>query len=246
MAEDSRSFQVPYGTNLTITAEPDTGYELVQLKYGEEEINSGDSKTVTADVTVSASWTAIIYNISVSAGNGTITVNDGSEDHTSDFTAAYGTELTVTVEAGEHEVVSKVLVNGSEINNGGKVTVSGETTITAEYAPDEHIVSVADGMDFDHVTVTVGGQQLSEGSTLTFTHGEEVAVSIAFEEGYEGTLMVDGEEHTSGENITITDDVVISWSASLKQITIYVAASDHGVIKISDGTTTYSAGDWQV
>lgn len=243
MSEESRSFQVPYGTNLTITAEPDTGYELVELKYGDETINSGDSKTVTDNVTVSASWTAIIYNISISAGNGVITVNDGSNDYTSDFTAPYGSELTVTVTAGSHEVVSKVLVNGSEITNGSQITVTGNTEITAEYAPDSHTVSVADGMDFSHVTVKVNGEEVNADSKLTITHGEAVPVTIEFETGYTGTLMVDGEEINSGDEITVTDDTVISWSAELIQLTVTVAASDHGAIKISDGATSYN---WQV
>lgn len=169
MAEESRSFTVPYGTNLTITATPDTGYELQELKFGEEVINSGDSKQVTDDITISATWTVATY------------------------------------------------------------------TVTA-----------AEGMDFSNITITINDQAFNEGDSVSVTYGESVPITVTFAEGYTGTFMVNGNPHTSGDSIQITGDVVLSWTVGKAEVTVTVGASDHGSISITDGVTTYSAGEWEV
>lgn len=58
--DHTTTFEVDENTSVTVTAQAEEGYEFTELKFGEETINSGDSKQVTAAVTVSGTVSASV------------------------------------------------------------------------------------------------------------------------------------------------------------------------------------------
>lgn len=58
-------------TELTITATPADGYQLSSLKIGDDEFTSGNKHTLTAAITISATFSAIEYGITYHLDGGT-------------------------------------------------------------------------------------------------------------------------------------------------------------------------------
>ena len=75
-----------------------------------------------------------VRNITVTqTENGTITVNDGQTDHTDSFTAADGTNLTITAEASEGFEVTELKFGEESISSGDSRAVSGDVVITGTF-----------------------------------------------------------------------------------------------------------------
>ena len=69
-------------TVLTITATPSTGYQLSSLKIDDDAISSGDTHTLTADITISATFTTITYTISYENMTGATNHKDNPATYT--------------------------------------------------------------------------------------------------------------------------------------------------------------------
>ena len=72
--------------NLTITATANTGYELKTLKLGDTEITSGSINPLTADATISATFSALSYGITYK--------DQGDADFSGTHAASYPTTHT--------------------------------------------------------------------------------------------------------------------------------------------------------
>ena len=127
------SFSVPYNSTITITATPNTGYELNSLTYGDSNINSGASKIVTGPVTITGSFSILSNSVSFSQpANGSIKLTYNGTDYTSSIKdVTYGSKVKVTVSANTGYYIDSITANGKTITNGSEITVNSAINIVA-------------------------------------------------------------------------------------------------------------------
>lgn len=126
---------VLYKGNITVTAEPDEGYDLDTLTANETDIESGDKVTVNGNVEIVATATLKTFDLGRTATECTISVTKGGEAVLDGEGAlSYGDEITITATAEEGKEMTTLTVNGEAFTSGETLTVSGDITIigTAE------------------------------------------------------------------------------------------------------------------
>lgn len=110
-----------------------TGYELTAQKVNGADFESGNSLTVSADVTVVSTATLKSYTLTVSAdSHAVVTVTRGGAALASGAEISHFDVLAVTVSARAGYEVSAADINGTAISPETEVshTVSGPVTIT--------------------------------------------------------------------------------------------------------------------
>lgn len=170
---------------ITVTVTPDPGYKIDKVYQGTTEIAaaSGVYKfTVgTADVTVTATFTAIQYNVTVgTVENGTVTP--------SATTAVIGTEITLTVTPDSGYQINKVYQGTTEIVAASgvyKFTVgTADVTVSATFTAIQYSVTIG---TVEHGTVTP--------SATTAVMGANVTLTVTPDDGYKlSKVYVNGNE----------------------------------------------------
>ena len=116
------------GTVLTLAATPNTNYQFNGWSDGNN--SNPRSITVTSDTTLTAAFTAIMYNVSVSAGsNGSVSVNGVSGNYSQSVQSGTTLTLQAIPDAGYQ-------FNGwsdGNSDNPRSLTVTGNTTLTAAF-----------------------------------------------------------------------------------------------------------------
>ena len=124
---------VNYGANgIAITAIPDLGYHFVNWSDG-STANPRTDINVTGNVTVTASFTANTYTLEVTVvGNGAVT----KEPDKTSYLDGEEVTLTATPEEGWS------FGSWSENVFDGKVTIHGNTTVTASFTQNEYTLTI--------------------------------------------------------------------------------------------------------
>lgn len=137
--------QVPYNTELSITATPASGYELDQLAVGTKKVSSNTTThQVTDNVTVSATFKEIPkYTVTINPpSNGTISITytDPLNPTGAKITVNNGekvmrdTELTITATPSDNTYKLKTLtVNSSNFASGATHKVADNVTVSATF-----------------------------------------------------------------------------------------------------------------
>ena len=123
-----------YGDVLTITFGASTGYDLTAHTVNGSSFESGNTLTVSAAVSVSASATLKSYTLTVSSdGHAVVTVKHGSTALNSGDSISHFDVLTVTVSPKSGWKIRAADINGTAISPETAVsyTVSGPVTVTA-------------------------------------------------------------------------------------------------------------------
>ena len=127
-----------------LTATPDTGYHFVNWS---DDITSTDnpvSVTITGNISITANFAQDEHTLSVVSDNGIVTKNpDQATYHLNDVV-----QLTADPDAGYHFV--NWSGNVTSTDNPVNVTITGDMSVTANYALDEYTLSVVS----DNGTVT--------------------------------------------------------------------------------------------
>lgn len=119
---------VNYGTQLSLVATPDTGYDFQGWSDG--DVNTTRSITVTADTTLSCTSAIQTFSVSISAGNnGSVEVNGVSGNYSQ--TVNYGTVLTV--EAVPNATYNFVSWSDGNSTNPRTITVTSNVTLTCSF-----------------------------------------------------------------------------------------------------------------
>ncbi len=147
------------GEKITVTAKPNTGYELDTIKVNGKAI-SGNTFTMPAqDTTVTVTFKKINYKVTVgSVSNGTVTVSKS--------TANYGDTITVTAKPNTGYVLDTILVNGKAISGNTFKMPAKDTTVTATFKKASYKVTVG---SVSNGTVTVSKSTANYGDTITVT-----------------------------------------------------------------------------
>lgn len=126
--------------------------------------------TLTQDVSLVAEFAPNQYTITTSAQNGKVT-GDGTYD--------YGTTATLTATADEHYHFTRWTDGNTD--NPRKITVEGNATYTAEFAIDQHTI-----------TITCNPQQGVVTGAGIYDYGTQVTLTATANEGYEFTHWGNG------------------------------------------------------
>ena len=174
--DHTATFSIPYGTELTCSITPATGYTASRLSVTGATLDSSNKFRMPAkNVTVTATANATInsYTVTINQTTGqTITVNDGTTDHTSSFTAPYGTKLTATLTPAEGYTAGKLNQTAATVGTSGATFSATAATIQTRTITVEQ---PANG------SIEVNGQI---GTSFTFNYGTKVKIELKANTGY--------------------------------------------------------------
>ena len=123
---------VKEGAPLSVTVNPNTGYEFSKTLIGTELSMTNPTlvASVAADLTVTTEVVKTKYLLTITPPtNGTITVMAGSTQLISGALVEHGTQLTVTVTPQLNHVLSSLTVNGEDLTSGSSYIVSSPVTV---------------------------------------------------------------------------------------------------------------------
>lgn len=173
------------GTDATITATPAEGYHFVRWSDG--VIDATRTFTVTTDITLTAEFAINVYNVTLSAVNGTVT-GAGEYNH--------GTEVTLT--ATPNEGYRFVKWSDGDTNATRTITVTADVTLIAEFAINVYTVTL--NADDEKGRVVGAG---------SYSYGETVTIVALANEHYHFVKWSDGDENDV-RVITITDNITLT------------------------------------
>jgi hypothetical protein len=233
------------GDTLTITVEPNAGYEALCLANGAVLGVSNTSETYTyvvepgKQVTITAAAAAdkafdLIFRetgctISVTGPDGEILPGENM--------ILNGTTITITTEADPNRVMSTLTVNGDAFTSGDTLVVNRDVTVEALALELFDITITTDG----HCDVVVNGGEYTDGSTAF--DRTLISIEAAAHEGYileEDSITINGTPYT--EPFVLEGDTTISASAA--ELFDIVATANLCQLTITDEDgTSYISGD---
>ena len=229
-----------FGDVITLTATPVDGYQFgaFTVTSGGQTVALSGNNTFTmpaGDVTVSATFTAIGYSITLPA---TIT---GGTVTASKTTANVGEEITFTAtpSAGYNFGAFTVTSGGQTVTLSGNETFTmpaGDVTVSATFTAIDYLVSVA---------ATTNGS-VTASKTSNAHVGDIITLTASPNDGYQfGAFTVT----SNGQTITVTDNsftmpagnVTVSATFTAVGYTVGVATMTHGSVTASK--TTANVGE---
>lgn len=118
--------QMEYGTQLTLTNQPATGYTFAKYVVDGAEVTSS-SYTVEKSVKINTVFTADKYPVTVASSTDGKLTFDGTDASTGNYD--YGTVLTLGNKPDEGKTFASYTVNPSSALNGNLLTVTGTVTV---------------------------------------------------------------------------------------------------------------------
>ena len=162
------TFTAKYGDKLTATITADPGYTASTLNQTSATVGtSGVTFKATGDATINS------YTVTITqSANQTITVNDGTRNHTSSFSATYGTKLTATLTPAEGYTAGRLNQTAATVGTSGATFSATAATIQTRTITVEQ---PANGR------IEVNGQV---GTSFTFNYGTKVKIELKANTGY--------------------------------------------------------------
>jgi hypothetical protein len=173
------------GSQVEISANAAEHYHFVQ--WNDENTDNPRTITVTSDSTFTATFAIDQHTITVESADASM--GTVSESGTYD----YDTEIQISATANEH--YHFVQWSDGNTDNPRNITVTGDVTYTAQFAPDQYTITV-ESADETMGTVTGGG---------TFDYGTERQISATALSGYQFAQWSDGNTDNP-RTITVTGD----------------------------------------
>ena len=225
--EHTSTFTANYGTTYTVTVTPATGYNA-----GTPSVSSG---TITGNLTITATAATIkTFQVTITqTANQTIKVKTGSVEHTSTFTANYGTTYTVTVTPA-----TGYNAGTPSVSSG---TITGNLTITATAATIKTFTLSIGATTNQTYVATIGGVAKTATSSATnYTVDYGTAYSIV----YTANAATAAYTYTASAAVsgTVTADVSVpakSATSTLRYYNLTVPATTNQtyVLKLAVNST---------
>ena len=196
-----------------LTATPNQGYRFV--KWSDGSTKNPYEYTVTKEATIKAQFAINSYELEVLASaNGTVT---GSGTFT------YGTETKVTAAANE----GYHFVRWSDGNTNAErtITVSGDITVTAEFAINTYAVKAS-------------AKNGKVEGTGTYNHGQKATLNAVANTGYHFSKWNDGVT-TESREVTVTSELSFTAEFEINSYAVKLSATNGTV----EGAGTYTYGE---
>ena len=204
---------VNYGSSLTFTAAPGTGYTVSSWSLDGTVVQSGGTTytltNITANHTVNVTFTLLIYSVTPSAGaNGTVSPSTAQ-------TVNYGSSLTLTAAPGTGYTVNSWSLDGTVVQTGGTTytltNIIANHSVQVTFAAQTFTVTPASDTNGSISPNTV--QTVSYGSSLVFTALPNTGYMV-------NTWSVDGTVQQSGGTTFTLGDITASHSIQLAFISV--------------------------
>ncbi len=205
----SGSGEYNVNTTATLTATPKSGYKFVQWNDGSTQ--NPRTITVTGDKTYTATFEGVPYTITAKSANNLMGTVSGSGTYVYNTNAT----LTATPNAG-YEFVQW---NDGSTQNPRTVTVTGDKTYTAQFAPKYTIGVKANGCDlYEH--------QVEE--------GKQLVIMAEAGAGYHFVQWNDGNTQNP-RTITVTQDAAYTAIFAVDVYALFVRSADADMGTVSGG-----------
>ena len=207
------------GTQVTLSATPNTGY--VFLNWSDGSTDQNRSISVSQNLTLTANFEIITYTLTINAGTGGFVSSSGG-------TYDYGAQVTLSATPSTGYVFSSWSDGSTEQSR--TITISQNTTLTANF------------VETTTYTLTVnagsGGSVSSSGGT--YEHGAQVTLSATPNTGYNFVNWSDGSTDSSrtitiSQNTTLTANFVQNTETTTPSYTLSVSATNGGSVNTSGG-----------
>ncbi len=202
---------------LTITATPEEGYELIGI-YAVDPVSGTRTEIVdgkytpTSDIIITALFTNTTHALTVANTEEIPYTITRSGETVTDLTALLsGAEYTLTLNVPDSKVLNAVLLNDEELtaNNGAYTFIlDADATLTIDARAKAQYTVTINQPEGGSVTVSNGtatitsGNQVYEGTTLT--------LSAASESGYQFVNFLINGAYYASNTITPTEDITVS------------------------------------
>lgn len=232
--------KVQWGTELTVTAIPETGYELVSIKAGNSAIENGSKVKVTSDLTITATFKLKEFVVTIgNPSNGSFTVKT-ADGKNIDTKVTYGTELTITAIPNQGYKIKSVTAGDetleptSHTSNTYKYTVKSDVSITASFVKDESKSAVLTIVAPTNGTITVKsaeGQAYVHGESIPA--GTEIIVTATAKQGYKLTKLIVDSKSTTYDSYTAEESVNYTVSENASAIVVSADFAEYKTYTVS-------------
>ncbi len=176
-ADDLNS--VLYGTELTVSVTPATGYELTSLMANETDISATKKVIVKENLTIKATFTKKVFAVTLSKeGEGTLATT-GAEDLKA---VPYGTEVTIVATPATGYELKSIEANGTDITATKKVVVREAVAVKATFVKKTFAVELT--KEGEGTITATGASNLN-----SVAYGTELTIVATPAEGYELTAL---------------------------------------------------------
>ena len=204
------------GDSLVITFGTSTGYTLTTHTVNGNTFTSGNTYSVSGNVTVKSAATLATYTLTIDQGVGTsISVKKGSDTLTNNATIYYGDSLTISITANTGYSLTTNTVNGNNFTSG-TYTVTGATVVaaTASVLSYEITIPTVDNCSFSILRTSSPLQGASTGALAnnsTIYYNDIISITAETSPGYGlSALTVNNVPFENGGSITVNDNITIS------------------------------------
>ena len=242
------------GDSLVITFGTSTGYTLTTHTVNGNTFTSGNTYSVSGNVTVKSAATLATYTLTIDQGVGTsISVKKGSDTLTNNATIYYGDSLTISITANTGYSLTTNTVNGNNFTSG-TYTVTGAIVVaaTASVLSYEITIPTVDNCSFSVLRTSSPLQGANTGALTnnsTIYYNDIISITAETSPGYGlSALTVNNAPFENGGSITVNDNITIS--ATVIVTTTYklriTQKDDSGIgelITVRNGDTPVVNGD---
>lgn len=204
------------GDSLVITFGTSTGYTLTTHTVNGNTFTSGNTYSVSGNVTVKSAATLATYTLTIDQGVGTsISVKKGSDTLTNNTTIYYGDSLTISITANTGYSLTTNTVNGNNFTSG-TYTVTGATVVaaTASVLSYEITIPTVDNCSFSVLRTSSPLQGANTGALAnnsTIYYNDIISITAETSPGYGlSALTVNNVPFENGGSITVNDNITIS------------------------------------
>lgn len=198
-----------------LSATANAGYRFTAWNDG--NIDNPRTITVTQDSTFTANFIAI-HTITVQSGNDEMGVVSGS--------GVYDENSEIQISATPAEHYHFVQWNDGSTDNPRTITVSEDATYTAEFAIDQHTITV-ESANTEMGTVSESG---------TYDYGTEIQISAMANDGFRFIAWNDGDTYNPRTIMVTQDSTFTANFIALHTITVLSADEEMGT---ATGTGVY-------
>ncbi|OSY88218.1 hypothetical protein WH52_05390 [Tenacibaculum holothuriorum] len=220
--ENTRNNNYENGTEITLTAVADTGYQFVRWEGDITNNNNPHTFTIDSNKSVTAIFEPSIHKVTTNSPNGTITISPNSSDNT----YTYGTALTLKAVPNNGYKFKNWSGDISGTNTTAYTSVTKDMNITANFIENKHFLTInsSNGM------ATVSPTPDSDGK---YKDGTEVTITVNSNSGYIVDNINVGNTTYFGSPITLKMDGDKTVNINYTEAYELILKHDNGNINVS-------------
>ena len=236
------SFSMTRNKPIVITITPTEKYNVNALYWNGVSISSGSTQTPTKDssITADVSIKRISVELPTSVSNGSISAIANGTTYTNSFVVDYGTKVTINATANTGYHLSSLKNGSTAITSGTIITATSTISISCSFVINIYTVNITQPASNGTITVTSAGEHHT--SNFTVTHGTTITIVATPNTGYDfKSLLVNGNNFTSGDSMVVTSDVTIIGSTNTNSYLVTITQPANGTISAVCNNVTYTS-----